>query len=121
MEELMSFKTQRDGNDFGIAVRIEDTYNQVLNLQIELIDDGSTFVNIEVNVQSGTFNITGMQALSPTVSCLAACAIGSILKDLISCFNTDLNKYKECLKKKGLDLLSEAVTCALACVSAGTL
>jgi hypothetical protein len=121
MEELMSFKIKRDGKDFGITVRIEpDTYNQVLNIQVEIIDDVSTFVNIEVNVQSGSFNITGMQALSSTTSCLAVCGIGAILKHLITCFSTDLNKYKKCLKKKGLDLLSEAVACALGCATAGT-
>jgi hypothetical protein len=118
-EELASFETLRNGHPFGVTVSLEsDPFAQSFDIILDVVaDDTATKLTIAVDSTNGTFNISGMNMLTSTATCLAACAVGSILKPLITCFNRDLGKYKSCLKSKGVDLLSDAVTCALGCAA----
>jgi hypothetical protein len=68
----------------------------------------ATFATQSINL---TFN-----SIDPQSLCLIGCAGKALIKPLIDCFNTDVNKYIDCLKSKGLSIAVEIAECAIGCL-----
>jgi hypothetical protein len=125
MENIVTFKTNKDGHPFGLSLEIPkgDSFSRSsFELLLTTHTAKDTNVTIKVDASNGSFTIQNLLSLTSVEACLAGCAVATLVGPLISCFSTDIQKYKECLKSEGLDMLSDAVKCAIGCAAsmAGT-
>jgi hypothetical protein len=119
MSDLFSFNTTRNGVDYGITARLDpDTFAAKLTVFLDVRSGGQETLTLEVDPTTRQIQVLGLQGLSSHLLCLAACGIGAVMGPLVSCYDTDLSKYKACLKAKGMDMLGDAVKCALGCAAA---
>ena len=103
-----------------MSLHIPDDYlveSHSFKIELTLHTDIDNKIMIEVDTLSGNLSIPKILSLTSVEACLAGCAVATLIGPLISCFINDIDKYKACLKSKGLDLLSDAVKCAIGCAA----
>jgi hypothetical protein len=118
METIASFSTEILGEPTEVVLELDESTSPI-SIQVRVQRGAnSTAIAVTINPETGTASLTGLAAFSPVEACLLTCAVGGVLGPIIKCFSTSPTKYRKCLKSKGLDLLSDAAKCALACATA---
>ena len=121
MENILTFKTIKDGHPFGLSLKIPEDNTLTMSSSFELLlilhTASDTKVAIEVDPSVGSFKVQDLLSLTSVEACLAGCVVSTLVGPLISCFTTDIKKYKDCLRRKGMDMLSDAVKCAIGCAA----
>ena len=120
MENIVTFKTNRDGYPFGLSLETpkdSGTSKSSFTLFLTIHTAKDTKVKIKVNSDTGSFTVQNLLSLTSFEACLAGCAVATLVGPLIGCFKKDIQEYKNCLKSKGLDMLSDAVKCSIGCAA----
>lgn len=118
MSNIISFRTTDNGQPIGLTLKLpKDSSTGLFELDLIIHTKINTQIKIDVNLKNGSFSIHNLLMLTSLEACLAGCVVSALIGPLILCFNKDADKYKKCLKAKGLEILSDAVKCANGCAT----
>ena len=121
MNITLDYKLYESDEDYESDKYYDPAYFDLSNIKfinfiltIGSSEINNVVINELVDLEYRKFTTT-FSATDPLPVCISICAAKVIIEPLAKCFDTDIFKYLDCLKSKGITIAFDVIKCVIEC------